>query len=110
MGDGVTKYHAIRTEVDGFIFASKAEARRYGELKLLEYQKEIRQLELQPSFDLLVRGGKKVGKYKADFRYYDVFKKAWVIEDVKGVKTPVYKLKKKIVEAVYGIEIKEVSY
>jgi len=102
------KYNALKTEVDGFIFDSRREAKRYSELKLLEKAGLIRQLELQPAFELLVKTGKSVGKYKADFRYYDLEKKQWVIEDAKGVRTPVYTLKKKIVEEVYDIKIIEV--
>jgi len=69
---------------------------------------EINQLELQPKFPLLVKTGKAVGFYKADFRYFDLSKKEYVIEDSKGVRTAVYRLKKKIVEEVYGIKIVEV--
>ena len=105
------KYHAVRTEVDGIGFASKREAQRYVELKLLEKAGEITELELQPSYPLLavapLGGMVQVGKYIADFRYLtrdaDV-----VVEDVKGVKTPVYNLKKKIVRANYGVQIVEV--
>ena len=50
--DGNSKYGAIRTTVDGVTFASKAEARRYAELKLLEQAGEIKGLELQPKFDI----------------------------------------------------------
>jgi len=103
----MSKYHAVRTEVDGIVFDSKKEAARYQELKLLEFTGEIKQLELQPAFELLVKTGRAVGKYKADFRYLDVHRNKWVVEDVKGMRTPVYRLKKKIVEEVYGIEIVE---
>jgi Protein of unknown function (DUF1064) len=100
------KYGNRKTEVDGFIFDSKREANRYQELKLWERSGEISRLELQPAFDLLVMGGKSVGKYIADFRYLKDGKE--VIEDVKGMKTDIYRLKKKIVEAVYGFKIVEV--
>ena len=100
------KYGNQKTEVDGYLFDSKREANRYMELKLLERAGEISSLELQPSFELLVQGGKSVGKYYADFRYTQ--NEEVVVEDAKGVKTDVYRLKKKIVEAVYGIRIVEV--
>jgi len=104
------KYHAVRTEVDGIGFASKREAQRYVELKLLEKAGEITCLELQPVFPLLAAyrgGGVAVGKYLADFRYIRKDGEV-IVEDVKGVKTPVYNLKKKIVRANYGVQIVEV--
>src|SRR4051812_28082113 len=109
-----SKYRAVRTEVDGIVFASKREAKRYSELKMLRDSGHIFLLVRQPRYRLVVNG-KHCGDYVADFEYfpmkaggteYDPGRK--VIEDVKGVKTPVYRLKKKLVEAIYGIEIREV--
>ena len=100
------KYGAQPTEVDGIRFASKAEARRYRELKLMWAAGEISYLELQPDYPLIVNGVK-IGTYVADFTYETDH--GTVVEDVKGVKTPVYRLKKKLVKALYGIEIQEVS-
>jgi len=51
---------------------------------------------------------RKVGEYRADFRYVEARTGKLIIEDVKGVKTAVYRLKKKLFEALYGIEITEV--
>lgn len=132
------KYGAVRTTVDGVTFASKAEARRYAELKLLEKAGEIQRLRLQPTFDIYVpvldvgtrlkaiartlKGQRydppqvKVCTYIADFAYdlktlsaseNDRF--VPIVEDVKGMKTAVYRLKKKLVEAQYGIQIQEIS-
>lgn len=98
------KYGAVKTVVDGIKFDSKAEARRYKNLKLLERAGEITNLELQPRYDLIVNGVK-CGFYKADFRYLENGK--LVVEDVKGMKTPVYNLKKKLIKVIYGIEIFE---
>lgn len=103
----MSKYRAVPVVVGGIRFASKAEARRYGELWLLEKAGEITQLELQPKYALM-SAGERIAWYVADFRY--VQNGALVVEDVKGVKTPVYKLKKKLAETQYGIEIKEVTY
>lgn len=100
------KYNAKKTEIDGFVFDSKAEAARYLELSILEKSGDISNLELQPEF-LCEVNGKKICKYRADFRYIDHETGKTVVEDVKGVKTDVYKLKKKLVEALYGIEIQE---
>lgn len=106
---------AART-VDGILFDSLKEARRYSELRLLEKAGEIRDIELQPRFALLVGDGVKrpveVGAYIADFAYieagYRPFQDTRVVEDVKGFKTPLYRWKKKHVEAQYGITIREV--
>lgn len=118
------KYGARKTEVDGIVFDSKREATRYQELRLLEKAGKIWELELQPKFELLVpstsgylaraikariRGGCfKIGTYTADFKYRDAETVPYVIEDVKGVKTTAYRLKKRHVEAQYGIQIREV--
>jgi hypothetical protein len=101
------KYGAIAVEIDGHRFPSKREAKRYGELKMLIRAGAIRGLELQPSFDLHV-AGERVCRYVADFRYWDVGLGRLVVEDCKGVSTPVFKLKKKMVAAEYAIEVKEV--
>ncbi len=56
--------------------------------------------------------GLKIGRYIADFRYFDNERNVAVVEDVKGGKatmTPIYRLKKKLVKALYGIEIVETS-
>jgi hypothetical protein len=98
------KYHAIPTEIDGIRFDSKSEAIRYQELKLLERAGEISNLELQPKYSIDING-KHICNYVADFRYLD--RGVLVVEDVKGMKTPVYRLKKKMVEAAYGIVITE---
>ena len=104
------KYGAKPTTVDGIRFASQKEAHRYTELRLLERSGGIRGLELQPEFPLYVwdtvhKTATHIGRYVADFRY--VLNEEDVIEDVKGVRTPVYRLKKKMVEAQYGISIRE---
>lgn len=104
---GRHKYGARRTEYAGRIYASQAEANRAAELAILLRAGEIRDLEYQPVFHLVVNGVK-VGKYIADFSYY-VPAKGFVVEDVKGVRTPTYRLKKKLVEALYGITITEVE-
>lgn len=102
-----SKYRAVRTQVDGITFASKAEAARYQELRLLVRAGEICDLELQPSYPL-VFNATKIGRYVGDFRYVTSHG-ATVVEDVKGVKTPVYRLKKKLMLAIHGVQISEVS-
>lgn len=107
------KYKAKPTIVDGIRFASKAEAKRYGELKLLAEQGEITLLTLQPSYPcaVLTPAGdlEIIGVYKADFSYFDVRRQRRTVEDVKGMRTPGYLWKKKHVEAQYGIRITEIG-
>jgi hypothetical protein len=109
------KFGAVPTVVENIRFHSKKEARRYQELRLLEKAGEIRNLEIQPTFPLYVAKGDgvpaHVADYVSDFRYFDVRAGSQRIEDVKGgraTKTPIYRLKKRMVEALYGIEITEV--
>lgn len=101
-----SKYHAVPTVIDGIRFASKAEARRYQELLVLQRAGEIRELELQPRYRLHVNGWK-LGEYRADFRYRTRDGET-VVEDVKGMLTPMYRWKKKHVAAEYGVDVVEV--
>lgn len=104
----MTKYGNKKITIDGITFDSKKEGRRYQELKLLERAGEIFHLELQPRYDFH-HNGVNLGFYKADFKYVE--NGELVVEDVKSEitkKHPVYRLKKKMMKAFYGIEIKEV--
>lgn len=108
----MTKYRAKKTEIDGIKFDSKKEAKRYIALRELEKQGDIEKLVLQPRF-LLQEGFRKNGKayrkieYVADFMYEQDGK--LIIEDVKGIKTDVYKLKQKLFEKKYqDLTIKEI--
>lgn len=103
------KYNAKPTMVGDIRFDSKAEAKRYVELKQMEQAGLIVSLELQPTFHFEING-KKLPRtwYQADFRYVDVEANEVVIEDVKGMITPMYTLKKKLMWACHGIEIKEI--
>lgn len=100
-----SKYGNTRTYYNGRTYDSKAEAKRAGELDILLRAGHIKSWEPQPKFEIVVNE-KKICTYRADFKveYPDGTTE---IEDVKGVRTPVYKLKKKLVEALYGIEIQE---
>ncbi len=101
------KYGAKATIVDGIRFASKREAHRYGQLKILERCKAIDALELQPVYPIIV-ADIRIGEYRGDFRYIDLTSGEVVLEDAKGMRTPVYKLKKRLVEALFPIQIREV--
>lgn len=101
-----SKYNAKKSTVDGHTFDSIREAERYSELKLLEKGKEIRNLVLQPRFllqdeffDKNEVKHKKI-EYVADFMYIDKCGKT-IVEDVKGVLTDVYKIKKKMFLKIY---------
>ncbi len=109
------KYRAKPQIVDGIRFASKREAKRYGELKMMERGGAISELELQPRYllgtddaPILIRSGRypngRRASYFADFRYRDHAGET-VIEDVKGVDTPLSRLKRAVVEAQYSVEI-----
>ena len=93
--------------MDGIRFHSKKEARRWGELKLLEKAGEIWLLRRQLKYTLLVNDHQ-VGAYIADFSYFSY--DGLVVEDVKSPITrrnPVYQLKKKLMFAIHGITIVE---
>lgn len=108
----MSKYHSRKTEIDGILFDSAKEANRYCELKLLIRAGEISDLYLQPTFILQEDFDKnerhyRAITYKADFQYRQNGK--WVIEDTKGFKTEVYKIKKKLFEKVFpDYTIKEI--
>jgi hypothetical protein len=115
VGTKPSKYHAQRVELDGIRFASKREASRYVQLKVLAKVGRIRHLELQPVFPLLapvIATGRHVAiaRYVADFTYEEHSVDEWrrVVEDAKGVRTPIFRLKKKWFESQYGMVIREV--
>lgn len=101
-----SKYNAAKVHVDGHRFDSKREAERYEELKKLEQEGKISQLVLQPRFELVPAfrcQGEAVRKmeYVADFKYLDFERGGLVVEDVKGFRTPEYKLKCKLFKYLY---------
>lgn len=91
------KYKNIITEYQGIKFHSKKEAKRYGDLLLLQKMNYIKDLVIQPKIPLIVNN-KTIGSYIGDFKYFDNKLKKTVIEDVKSKATitPLYRLKKKI--------------
>lgn len=119
----MTKYHNKKIEIDGKIFDSRKEARRYRELKILERAGEIYDLQTQVKFVLIPTqreadtigkmGGIHKGKvierecaYIADFVYMENGKT--VVEDTKGCKTKDYIIKRKLMLYVHNIRVKEV--
>lgn len=115
----VSKYNSRKTVVNGITFDSKKEACRYQELLLLEQAGAIRDLKLQPEFTIqeafITLQGERVRaiKYRADFSYCRRVKEGadtrWerVVEDVKGVRTKEYQIKKKLLLGK-GIRVVEV--
>lgn len=123
-----TKYNAQKVTVDGITFDSRKEANRYLELKLLERGGVISDLQLQVEFELIPNQyatEKRYGKngkqlkdkqvllerkccYVADFVYTDKRTGEKVVEDCKGFRLEIYKVKKKLMLYRYGIRIKEV--
>lgn len=117
----MSKYHNKITEVDGIKFHSKREASRYQELKLMVRSGDIKELVLQPRFPMYI-DGELVCTYVADFKYKTKKLYKWqpveskagkiiewvdVVEDVKGARTEVYKIKKALLRALYNIEVFE---
>lgn len=84
------KYRNVKTEADGIVFDSKAEAKRYAELKVMQRAQEIRWFSRQPSF--LLPGEI---RYRPDFIVCGADGALWV-EDVKGYETPEFKLKRRL--------------
>jgi hypothetical protein len=101
------KYRSVRTEVGGVVYDSKREAAHAVLLEAMERNGLIRDLRRQVAYPLAVNGVV-VCRYVADFVYHDTAAGAEAVVDVKGVKTAVYKIKKKLMLAVYGIQVKEV--
>jgi len=103
-----SKYGNKKVTLDGFTFDSKKEAARYHDLKVMQMAGEISELKLQVEFELEVEG-KKVASYIADFTYQ--LNGELVVEDVKSSATRkirLYQLKKKLMDAIYKTQIREV--
>lgn len=101
------KYNARKVKIDGYTFDSIIEGRRYQDLKLLLKAHKIRNLEVHPRFPILI-GHTRVCYVILDFVYVDE-KGAQVYEDVKGNDLPMSRLKRKMVEAAYGIKVRVVK-
>ena len=88
------------THLHGINFHSKAEARRYLQLRKLEDNGTIEDLVLQPKYKLAVNGTH-VCTYIADFTFRAKGVDAQIVEDVKGIETPVFRLKAKLFRILY---------
>lgn len=111
-----SKYGSHKTQVDGITFDSKAEARRYQELLLLQRAGHISELKLQQRYLLLPSKRNADGylereaAYVADFVYVDHLGNT-VVEDTKSpaTRTPEYVLKRKLMLHVHSITIREIG-
>lgn len=92
--------------VDGITFASKREAKRYRDLRLMERAGLITDFRRQRRWRLEVNGVL-IATYVSDFEYRTTDGE-WVVEDVKGHRTNLYRLKRTLMRAIHGIEIREV--
>lgn len=108
----MNKYGAKKTTIGGITFDSIAEARRYCQLLVLARSNAIRGLSRQVSFDLCpsvkfkgAARAKPALRYVADFVYVDCTTDKQVVEDVKGVLTDVFAIKRHLMLAVHGIDI-----
>lgn len=102
------KYNNEKTTIDGIKFASRLEAERFQQLRLLEKAEEIEALQLQVEFQILTgwtnpdTGERTRSKYYvADFVYYDKQSGKWIIEDTKGMETSDFKLKWDFMKTLY---------
>ena len=107
----VGKFNANGRFINDHWFPSKAEGDRYEQLLEMQAAGMIDSLELQPDYPCYVNGTL-ICTYRADFRYRikpRQFGQRVLVEDVKGMVTPVYAIKKKLVLALHGVEILELS-
>ena len=107
---GKSKFRNIRVEYDGIKFDSKRECAYYQELKLLEAAGDISQLRVHPKDFNITINNKRICRYEPDFIFYDNKQGRFRIQDVKGVVTALFKLKKKLVEATYDIEVEIIKW
>lgn len=107
-----SKYKALKTKIDDIVFDSALEAKRYKQLKLLEDAGAIKNLQLQPKFNLMDSykyNGKTIRAiiYIADFMYEEDGKR--IVEDVKGIRTKDYIIKSKLFIKKYILELEYVD-
>ena len=109
----MSKYHSKKAVVNGIVFDSKKEARRYIELKMLERSGKITDLKRQVKYNLIPaqKQDKKTIERACDYYADFVYRRrdgCIIVEDTKGVKTPEYIIKRKLMLCVHGIRIQEV--
>ena len=101
-----SKYRNVPTTVDGIRFQSKREARRWRELKLLERAGKISDLRRQVRYELVPKqDGERAVTYLSDFNYREGGKE--ICEDCKGMRTPAYVIKRKLMLWLHKIKVRE---
>ena len=98
-----SKYNAKKTVVDGITFDSQKEARRYGELKILQKAGKITALKVHPVYSIDIEDCH-ICNVELDFSYKDDWLRKHN-EDVKGRDLPMSRLKRKLLSALYGITV-----
>lgn len=101
-----SKYGNVRTKANGISYASKKEAFRSLELRQWLKEGRITDLREQVTFVLTVNDHQ-ISRYIADFTYREIPTGELIVEDVKGVITDVYRLKRDLMLAIYDIKIRE---
>lgn len=111
----MSKYHSRKVTTPDGVFDSHREYDRWVNLKMMQLAGFITQLQRQVRFDLIPAAPAEHGKraergvsYVADFTYIDIASGGFVVEDAKGVRTPDYIIKRKLMRWIHGIEVKEV--
>lgn len=104
-----SKYGNRKTVLDGLTFDSKAEANYYANLKIREKAGEVSGVELQRPFPLLGPTGTLMATYKADFAFWDHTEDRFRVIDVKGFVTKEFRLKRKMMKALLGIDVEVVK-
>jgi len=100
-----SKYGNTPVTIDGLRFDSKREAAYYSELKLREKAGEVDGVELQRPFSLFGTNGYLMAVYKCDFAFWDKVEGRFRVIDVKGFQTKEFKLKRKMMRGLLGIEV-----
>ena len=109
------KYNNKKTQVKAYVFDSALEAKRYRQLEVLQRAGEIKDLKMQVKYELQEAFNKNGKHYRtityiADFVYYDNRQRKTIVEDTKGIKTDVFKIKQKLFEKQYQhLEIKIIT-
>lgn len=117
--NNISKYGNKKVQIGNRVFDSLKEARRYGELSMLQERGYITDLECQKKFVLIPKQTDKYGKlverecaYRADFVYTDIDTGETIVEDVKGYREGtaynLFSIKRKLLLERYGMRIKEI--
>lgn len=104
---GENKYHAKITVVDNIKFRSKLEAKRWAELRFMERAGLIHDLKHHTRYPFFI-DSVYIAFYESDFEYVEKKTGDKIVEDTKGYATDVYKIKRRLMQAIYGIEVKEI--